>query len=181
VTAINPIYVGRFSVVSRCRQLSREEVIDLFGSADATASLGAFIVGAGKLWPGFPIYRAWFISVITLADLPGVPPAKKFAYGVTHELIVCPADPNVEFDPDPEQPTTWRRFVCKVAHQFAATDAVALRVAEKCAMAAADGILPLVDVGDEGRAAWARSIDATVEHLMTGGHADGQQVDEVPA
>ena len=56
---------------------------------------------AGSLWPGYAIYRAWFVGVVTLADLPGVAPAKKVSPEMTHEVVFIAADPNVDYDPDP--------------------------------------------------------------------------------
>lgn len=164
-----PVYVGRFSAVYKCRAITRDELTAM-GRPDAVASLGQFIVTAGSLWPGFPIYRAWFVGVISLADIPGVPPAKKETPEMTHEIMFTAADPNVDYDPDPDNPATWHPFAGKVGQQFTATDEVAVRIAEGCAKAVSDGILPAVDVGDPGRAAWKTMILNTLEHMTTGGH-----------
>ncbi len=174
--AAPPVYEGMLSTVWRCRQAPPEELRAL-GKPDAVASLAQFIVPAGKLWPGFPIYRAWFVGVISLADFPGVPPAQKDAPEMTHEIMVTATDPNCGYDPDPEMPETWHNFTGKVAQQFnlgemapAEADAAAVNIAQKCAQAVTDGILPIVDVGDDGRATWAEVIANTVVHILTGGH-----------
>lgn len=175
--AADPVYRGRLSDVYACRTAPPDE-LRFLGKPDAVATLAQFIVPAGNLWPGMPIYRAWFVATITLAEIPGVPPAQKNAPEMTHELMVIAADPNGGYDPDPEMPETWHNFAGKVAHQFnlgqfppAEADKRAVRIAQQCAQAVTDGILPIVDVGDAGRAMWAQAIDSTVEHITTDGHA----------
>lgn len=164
-----PIYRGRFSEVFRCRPVTPDELRAL-GQPDAVAGIAQFIVTAGMLWPGVAIYRAWFVSVVSLADIPGVKPAMKTAPEMTHEVMLITANPNVDFDPDPDAPETWLPFIAKVAQQFVATDEQASELAESCAKAVSDGILPAVDVGDYGRARWATVITNTLEHMNNGGH-----------
>lgn len=164
-----PIYRGRFSEVFKCRPVTPAE-LQAMGQPDAAASIAQFIVPAGMLWPGYAIYRAWFVSVVSLADIPGVKPATKTAPEMTHEVMLMTANPNVDFDPDPDVPATWLPFIGKVAQQFVATDDQAAHIGEACAKAVCDGILPAVDVGDAGRARWATVITNTLEHMNSGGH-----------
>jgi hypothetical protein len=50
-----------------------------------------------------PLWSNYMVSIVTLADVPGMPPAKKRTRSCTHELQVLALDP--EHEPDPDKST----------------------------------------------------------------------------
>lgn len=122
---------------------------------------------------GEPVYKGRFSSVYKCRPVaPYELKALKVSPENTHEIMFTAADPNVDYDPDPDRPLSWTRFVGKVAQQFVATDEEAELIGLGCAKAVTDGILPAIDVGDHGRRRWATMIKNTLQHLQTGGHGE---------
>lgn len=108
-----------------------------------------------------PLWSQYILCVITLADLPGVPPATRSDPDHTHELMVMTLDP----DHGPYGPGGGWEFRLlppgNVAEQWPGTDDdQARRVGEVCARAVCDGLLmpETAGAGDTVRAAWRAFI-----------------------
>ncbi|MFD9107161.1 hypothetical protein [Streptomyces bottropensis] len=129
------------------------------------AALDAWIITADH-W--HPAWSQYLLCLITLADLDEMPPAKKYAPGVTHELLVVALNP----DHGPYDATTVRPdglhhlTPVNIADQFTATDDQALRITQLCARAVVDGRLT-PETGDAPeliRSWWHARIRDTLEH-----------------
>lgn len=57
---------------------------------DHATDLGSWLIN----YPGaHPFWEYWMLTCVTLADVPGVPPAKKHFPEATHELLILAIDP----------------------------------------------------------------------------------------
>lgn len=113
------------------------------------------------------------LSVITLADVPGVPPAHKHREGVTHELMVLALDPgHGPYDAKRVRPGSVYFLVPGIAEQFTATDEDARPLAGLAANAVVDGLLCPETSGapDRIRAQWRFAIDQTLAHTRDPHH-----------
>ncbi|WP_060879973.1 hypothetical protein [Streptomyces scabiei] len=128
-------------------------------------ALDAWIITA-EHW--HPAWSQYLLCLMTLADIDGIPPAKKRTPGVTHELIVVVLNP----DHGPYDAATVRAGQLQhltpvnIAEQFTATDDQALRITHLCARAVVDGRLT-PETGDaptQIRAWWHARIRDTLEH-----------------
>lgn len=121
------------------------------------------------------------LSVITLADLSGVPPARRQWPWVTHELLVCTIDTTrrpVPFDHPLPWPTLQPH---NLSVQFqVADDAMARQLAHDVAHGMVHGLLPpevQAYVPERHKMMtlaplhqlWTDAVAATAEHLRTGG------------
>lgn len=134
--------------------------------------------GQGVGWDRF------LMSAVTLADVPGTPPAKRSYPAAEYELNVCALNP--EKNPRPGVPGSWEHMLpVNLAEQFhgitpdqvrdllslAARECVEGRLLAETQMYVElfDGSPPkmmtIVQVVD----AWKAAISSTVEHFRTGG------------
>ena len=129
------------------------------------AALDGWIITADH-W--HPLWSQYLLSLVTLADVEGAPPANKRSAEVTHELTVLALDP----DHGPYEAATYGtsdlRYLTPVniAEQFTATDDQALRITHLCVRAVLDGRLT-PETGDAPtliRSWWHAHITQTLEH-----------------
>jgi hypothetical protein len=132
---------------------------------DKPATLDAFIITA----PGWhPLWSQYMLALITLADLPGQPPATLERPGATHQIITMAMDPDL----GPYTPDSFagRRVQYlrpgNIGAQFTAADQQALDLLPLCAQAVIFGHLnpETSDAPQRIRAAWAQSIQQTLDH-----------------
>ncbi|OQQ16105.1 hypothetical protein B0675_02130 [Streptomyces sp. M41(2017)] len=117
-----------------------------------------------------PIWYQYLLALISLADMPDMPPANRHRKGVTHELVVFALDP----EDGPLRPETFvdRRpteFVltpANVVEQVTTTDDQARHLTRLCANAVVHGrLIPETgDSPDHIRAMWRTSISQTLDH-----------------
>lgn len=131
--------------------------------------------------PYHPLWSWWMLSIVSLRDIPGVPPATKHYPEAQYEFLIISIDPNVGV-PDLEAIESgddWavekdgqRKFLSPVdvVVQFdGVDDAGALRVGETAIRAIVAGH----STDSAFRSWWERAIRATVDHERTGGsHLD---------
>lgn len=135
--------------------------------ADSPAGLDSWVITA-PCW--HPLWSQYSLSVITLADLPGVPPARKQDPSATHELLVVALNPDHgPYDAKTITLTAGGLFFLRpvnIAAQFTATDDQARDLAGLCARAVVDGLLnpETGDAPERIRAAWRWTIRRTLEH-----------------
>lgn len=136
---------------------------------DAPATLDAWIITA-PCW--HPLWSQYLLSLITLADVPGVEAAHKERPDVTHQLIVMTLNP--EHGPYDAATVACAGFLTpgNIGEQFTATDTQALALAALCARAVVDGVLvpETADAPDRIRAAWRQSIQQTLDHDRNSHH-----------
>lgn len=132
---------------------------------------------------GQPALDTFAMGVITLADLPGVPPARRQWPWVTHELLVHTLD--TTRGPVPfEAPLPWPLMQPhNLSVQFEADDdAQARRLLCDIARAIIEGVLPpevQAYVPEREKMMtlaplhqlWQDTVNATAEHLRLGGHS----------
>lgn len=115
-----------------------------------------------------PLWSQYNLGVVSLADVPGVPPAKLQRPGVTHELSVVALNPEHGPYDARKLPADGLHFLTPVniAEQFTATDDQARNLALLYARAVVDGILcpETADAPDVIRAVWHSSIHQTLAH-----------------
>lgn len=129
------------------------------------AALDGWIITAA-CW--HPLWSQYLLSVVTLADVEGAPPADKRTPDVTHELTVLTLNP----DYGPFNAATYTadslRYLTPVniAEQFTTTDDQARDLAGLAARACVDGVLipETSDAPDRIRALWHTSITRTLNH-----------------
>lgn len=139
--------------------------------AAAPATLASWIITA----PGFhPLWDQYHLAVITLADLPGIPPAKKSRPGVTHELMVMALDPDQGTVHAAKVGAASLQYLRpgNIAEQFTATDDQARELAELAAQAVVDGRLNPETAEAPGliRATWSHAIQDTIAHYRDPHH-----------
>lgn len=129
------------------------------------AGLDAWIITAPH-W--HPVWSQYNLGVVSLADIPGAPPAKLQRPGVTHELSVVALNPEHGPYDALVLPAGGLTFLTPVniAEQFTATDEQARRLAFLCARAVVDGVLcpETGDAPERIRAAWRSSVHQTLDH-----------------
>ncbi|HKX69899.1 MAG TPA: hypothetical protein VJM75_01670 [Acidimicrobiales bacterium] len=128
------------------------------------AGLDGWIITA-PIW--HPLWSQYNLGVVTLADIPDIPPAKLQRPGVTHELTVVALNP--EHGPyDARNLTGALAFLLPVniAEQITTTDDQARNLAALCARAVVDGVLcpETGDAPDHIRALWRSAIHQTLDH-----------------
>lgn len=141
----------------------------------APAAVDAWIITAPDR---HPLWSQYLLDVLSLADFPGIPPARKHSTDATHELIVVALDP----DHGPYNAATAGQpgslpFLTPVniSEQVTATDEQARRLTQLCARAIVDGHLnpETGDAPDRTRAAWSDAIHQTLEHQHGPTHGQG--------
>lgn len=151
-----------------------DELTGAYGSAvriphasypEALATLDAWIITA-PVW--HPLWSQYLLSLVTLADVPGMPSAEKESPDVTHQVIVMTLNP--EHGPYDARHLVGDdlRFLTpgNIGQQFTATEDQARRLAALCVRAVVDGVLipETADAPDRIRSAWRRSIAQTLDH-----------------
>lgn len=132
---------------------------------EARATLDAWIITA-PVW--HPVWSQYALSLVTLDDIPGLPPAQKENPDVTHQVIVMTLNP--EHGPyDARQLTGDSLHYLtpgNIGEQFTATDDQARSLAALCVRAVVDGrLIPeTADAPDRIRAMWRQAIHQTLEH-----------------
>lgn len=133
--------------------------------ASHPAGLDSWIL-TGPRW--HPVWYQYNLGLVSLADTPGLPPAKLQRPGVTHELTVVALDPDHGPYDARHLPDDGLRFLTPVniAEQVTTTDDHARELAFLCARAVVDGHLwpETGDAPDRIRAAWRSSIHQTLDH-----------------
>lgn len=126
-----------------------------------------------------PLWSQFVITVVSLADVPGAPPAKLQFPGATHELLVValnPGEPAVQHTPESlvgnGLRVGWLEPV-DVVHQFTATDDEMTELAALAARACVDGALtPSTDDARELlREHWLQACVKTLAHMRGEEHA----------
>lgn len=137
--------------------------------AESPAALVCWIVTAPMYHPAWSQYA---LSVIRLADTPGVPPAVLRFPGATHELMVMALDPTR----GPVTATTGQigfLHPFNIVEQFEATDDEMRDLASLLVQAVVQGLLdPETSNGPERiRENWLTSAVKTLAHLRGEEHA----------
>ncbi|MDX5570923.1 hypothetical protein PYK79_57100, partial [Streptomyces sp. ID05-04B] len=129
------------------------------------AGLDSWIL-TGPRW--HPVWYQYNLGIVSLADTPGLPPAKLHRPGVTHELTVVALNPDHGPYDARRLPDGHLQFLTPVniVEQFTATDQEARELAFQCARAVVDGLLwpETGDAPDTVRAAWRSSVHQTLAH-----------------
>jgi hypothetical protein len=137
---------------------------------DVQATLDCWIITA-PAW--HPIWSQYALGLVSLADIPDLPPANRQRADVTHELHVVALNP--EYGPYDARAigTGDLRYLTPVniAEQFVATDEQACQLAQLCVRGVVDGLLvpETADAPERVRAAWHSSIHKTLAHPDHGG------------
>jgi hypothetical protein len=139
------------------------------------ASIAAWLVNG----PFHPLWSWWMVAVISLRDIPGVPPAHRQYPEAEYEFLVMSIDPDVGV-PDLEaieRGDDWavvkdgerHKFLSPadaVVHFHGVDDVGALAVGEECISAIVRGA---ASPDSDWRSWWQAAIPSTVEHVRTGG------------
>lgn len=144
------------------------------------AALEGWIITA-PCW--HPLWSQYVLSAITLADVPGVPPARKLREGVTHELMVLALSPDHgPYDAAKIGAPGSLRFLTphNVAEQFTGTDDQARELAALCARAVVDGLLcpETADAPNRIRESWRVAIHQTIDHFRDPNHGRAERTDQ---
>lgn len=132
---------------------------------DNPATLDAWIITA----PGWhPLWGQYLLALLTLADVPGQPPAVRHRPGTTHELLVAALNPEQgPYDAATVTNTSLHLLTpVNIAEQVTTTDEQARQLPELCVRAVLDGVLnpETGDAPERIRAAWSRAVQQTLDH-----------------
>jgi hypothetical protein len=156
--------------------LTSDELTGPYGTArripqanypEPRTTLDAWIITA-PVW--HPFWSQYMLAIITLADVPGMPPADKERPDVTHQLLVMTLDPtDGPYDAATVGGADTLHFLMpgNVGEQFTAdSDDQARQLAALCVRGVVDGLLPpeTADAPDTIRALWRSSIHQTLAH-----------------
>jgi hypothetical protein len=118
-----------------------------------------------------PFWAYWTITVVTLKDLPGVPPAKKRYPEAEYEFMILAIDPERCPEPDPDKiiiegyPHLSPIDVIEQFHGISEADAG--RLVDGAVRAVLSGH---VSPDQDFRPAWRNLIAGTVQHFIEGKH-----------
>lgn len=129
-----------------------------------------------------PLWSQYVLSVVTLEDKPGVPPADLHYPGATHELLVLALNPG-----EPPSRVTAEQLAegveagkgfqyltpVNVVHQFTASDDEMRQLAELACAGVVNGILnpETADAPERIREAWLTACIKTLAHIRGEEHA----------
>jgi hypothetical protein len=135
------------------------------------ATIDAWIITS----PGWhPLWSQYMLAVITLADVPGMPPAVLERPGSTHQMHVMALSPeHGPYTPGSVAEGTVHFLTpTNIGEQFEASDEQALELSVLCARAVVDGVLnpETADAPERIRATWAQSIRRTLDHARDPHH-----------
>lgn len=130
---------------------------------DHEACIGAVLLNV----PGaHPLWSWWCVSMVHLRALPGVPPATIHYPAAEYEFMIFSVDPERCPSPEPDQGQYPHLEPFDVVYQFhGVSDDQAKRIFELAVQSCVDGRM---SPDSDYRSAWKRTIDATVEHFITG-------------
>lgn len=153
-----PEHVGDFGRAWRRRDLERGS-----GEARTAACLRCYVMhnrGSHPFWP-------WHVlSLVTLEELPGLPPPERQFPEATHELLVVALDPEKPPPTAPGMSCYWLTPV-DIAEQFEATDERASELCDLAMEACLDGRL---SPDQDWRASWHKAVTGTLDHWRRGVH-----------
>lgn len=135
---------------------------------DHNASLSEWLINV----PGaHPFWEYWYIALIHLRDIPGVPPAHKKYPEAEFEFIIAAISPEVRPAPDPDEARGFPLMTpTDVAEQFhGITDHDAVRVCEAAVQAIVNG---RISPDQDFRSMWHQLLARTVEHFREGKHPE---------
>lgn len=124
-----------------------------------------------------PAWHQWLLGVISLRDLPGVPPAHRSYPSAEYELMILSLNPDRPCDVDQADATgTWgdeavAKFLtpADLVYQF---DGVSDRQADEVGQSAIQAILSGdLSPDSDFRRHWERALDDTVAHFKAGLHS----------
>jgi hypothetical protein len=137
---------------------------------DHEASLGVWLLTVPS---AHPMWHSYALAVISLRDIPGVPPASKQYSEATHELLLMALDPGVSL-PDPDDALHFKLAYLtppNLVEQFhGVTDEQAVQIGELLARSFIDGH---ANPDTDARSHTRRVLRNTVEHFALGGHPAG--------
>lgn len=148
----NPDFIG----VAKAWRLDRWKEVDT--RPDAQACVAQYLIEG----PFHPLWSQWVFCLVSLADIPGVKPAKKHHPDNTHEIMIISVDPKVKLSPDKIPDKAWALMPMDVVKQFKVpSNEDAIDLAEKCVIYMCNGsIYPDRDF----RSVWNNLIDSKAEH-----------------
>lgn len=125
-----------------------------------------------------PLWSQYVLSVVTLDDQPGMPPALLHFPGATHELIVFalnPGEPPRRITAEDLQRGDWAGYLrpVNIVHQFTATNDEMHQLAELACTGVVNGVLnpETADAPSQVRETWLTACVKTLAHLRGEEHA----------
>jgi hypothetical protein len=113
----------------------------------------------------------WTLSIISLRDLPGVPPAKKKYSEAEYEFMILAIDPERCPNPDPDviivKGYPWLTPVDVIEQFHGISEMDCRRLAEGAVRAILSG---QISPDQDYRSAWKSLIAGTVQHFVEGRH-----------
>lgn len=125
-----------------------------------------------------PVWSHYFLQVIHLRPVPGLPAPHKVAEDATHEFVVYAVDSGENPDPERMESIQILHPVNVVAQVSGMTDEVVVQVLKLCALACLDGRLNPEPTAPE-QEFWLRAILGTAEHYLVGVHTAGGNAEGV--
>jgi hypothetical protein len=117
-----------------------------------------------------PFWEHWHVLVISLKDIPGVPPAKKRYPEAEFEFLIASINPEACPLPDPSEQHFPLLDPVDVVEQFhGVSERDALRVGQGAIQAIMNGRM---SPDQDFRAMWHRLITDTTRHLKEGRHPE---------
>lgn len=118
-----------------------------------------------------PHWEYWYVAMISLADMEGVPPAHKKYPEAEFEFLIASINPEDCPAPSPDEtghfPFLTPMDVVEQFHGVSARDAV--RICEGAIQAIVNG---RISPDQDFRPMWTRLITGTVQHYREGGHPE---------
>lgn len=151
--------------------LGRAWLLDI-SKAPERPSKAATVVSWLLNVPGaHPFWAYWTITVISLRDLPGVPPANKKYPEAEYEFMILAVNPEACPEPDPAvvelEGHPYLEPVDVIEQYHGISDADSVRLAEGAVHAILAGH---VSPDQDYRRAWKALIAGTVQHFSEGKH-----------
>lgn len=134
---------------------------------DHRATLASWLV---KRPGAHPFWQWWLLSVISLRDIEGVPPAHKRYPEAEYEFMIATVDPESHPDPKPEDALPGfglLRPIDVIVQFHGVTDDQARRIAGLAIDAIVHGML---SPDQDYRRSWESAIRNTVDHFVQGVH-----------
>jgi hypothetical protein len=133
-------------------------------AADHPASMKAWLVCQPASHPHWSFYS---VGAISLADVPGVPPANKHFPEATHEFLVVALDPSKPLPPIKRWEKAAHLTPIDLCHQVVLdSDEHAQEIVDLLVRSACDRWL----LDEDHRAFWKRTLDTTARHYREGVH-----------
>lgn len=157
------------------------EVIGPYGKAglipaerysNPTTQIAGWVITA-PAW--HPLWSQYFLGVVSLADLPGVPPPVLHFPGATHEIMVIALDPDHgPYDAEVIGEGHKLKWLLpgNICEQIIATDEIAREISEGLAHMVVQGLL-CPETGDDPdgiRSQWRGTISRSLDHYLDPHH-----------